>query len=94
VVSETKIWPSDGRGLYAAADAEAQRREEIYREYFGADVTVRLGPAETRLKFGMVEIEDPCAYCGKPQPCGCEWDVIHRRANEEIDLLVRTRWSI
>lgn len=94
MVREIRSFPPDGHGLNAAAEVEAERRAEIYREYSYADITVSLGSAETRLKMGMVEIMDPCAYCGKPQACGCEWDAVHRRANEEIDHMVATRYGI
>ncbi len=68
--------------------------DAVRRESFGADVDFTLGPAGARLKWGMVEIEDPCAYCKVHQPCGCEWDILHRYANEEIDHMVEKRYGL
>lgn len=77
------------KGLRAAGAAEAEERAQLYRDARGADITVLLGPAESRQKLGMIELDDPCAFCKKPQRCGCNEDALHRRANVEIEAIAQ-----
>lgn len=50
--------------------------------------TVLTGEA-LRGKLGRVELEDPCLHCKHYQPCGCEWDRVHRLANEHIEEIAQ-----